>query len=92
MSAARPCPAPRSASPYRHNTGATDGSIIAIIMTIHMPTNDAATAGHVCPHMGIHIIDKVQPPGIGISPIVDIDKQAAMVAAALSANSNAQTP
>jgi hypothetical protein len=56
-----------------------------------MPTNDAATPGHVCPHMGVHIVDMLQPPGMGISPIVDMDAQAAMAAVALTANSNPQT-
>jgi hypothetical protein len=56
-----------------------------------MPTNDAATRSHVFPHMGIHIIDMLQPPGIGNSPIADIDRQAAMVAPALIANSKPQT-
>jgi hypothetical protein len=56
-----------------------------------MPTNDAATPGHVCPHMGVHIVDMLQPPGMGISPIADMDAQAAMAAVALTANSNPQT-
>src|SRR5262249_44805703 len=44
-------------------------SIIAPIITTHMPTNDAAVLSHVWPGIRIHIIDIVQPPGIGISPI-----------------------
>jgi hypothetical protein len=38
-----------------------------------MPRNDAAAPGHVCPGIRIHAIDIVQPPGIGISPIADMD-------------------
>jgi hypothetical protein len=38
-----------------------------------MPRNDAAATGHVCPGIRIHAIDIVHPPGIGISPIADID-------------------
>ena len=64
--------------------GATDGSIIATIITTHMPRNDAAKPGHVCPGIRIHAIDMVQPPGIGIPPIADIDADQPTVAAALS--------
>jgi len=38
-----------------------------------MPRNDATAPGHVCP--GIHAIDIVRRPGIGISPIADMDAQ-----------------
>jgi hypothetical protein len=72
--------------------GTNDGSIIATIITIHMPTNDAAAPGHVCPGMRIHAIDIVQPPGIGISSISDMDAHQTTVAAALTANSSAETP
>jgi hypothetical protein len=53
--------------------GTSDGSIIGTIITIHMPRNDAAALGHVCPGIRIHVIDIVQPPGIGIPPIADMD-------------------
>jgi hypothetical protein len=43
-----------------------------LIMT-HTPRNDAAAPGHVCPGIRIHAIDSVQPPGIGILPIADMD-------------------
>jgi len=33
-----------------------------------MPRNDAAAPGHVYPGIRIHVIDIVQPPGIGIAP------------------------
>jgi hypothetical protein len=57
-----------------------------------MPTKDAAAPGHVCPGIFIHIIDIVQPPGIGIPRIVDIDAHQTIVSAALVAKSNAETP
>src|SRR5262245_23461544 len=47
----------------------SDGSIIAAIITIHMPTNDAAAPGHVWPGIRIHTIDIVQPPCIGMPPM-----------------------
>ena len=57
-----------------------------------MPRNDAAAPGHVCPGIRIHAIDIVQPPGIGISPIADMDAHQAIVPAALAAKSSAETP
>ena len=52
--------------------GISDGSIIATIITIHMPRNAAAAPVHVSPGISIHTVDIVQPPGIGI-PLIDID-------------------
>src|SRR6266545_3416696 len=72
--------------------GTKDGSIIATIITIHMPRNDAATPGHVCPAICIHAIDIVQPPGIGIPPIANMEAHRATVTAALTAKSSAETP
>jgi hypothetical protein len=40
----------------------------------------------------IHAIDIVQPPGIGISPIADMDAHQTIVTAALAAKSRAETP
>src|SRR6202049_4552386 len=57
-----------------------------------MPRNDVAALGHVCPGIRIHAIDIVQPPGIGISPIADIDAHQTIVTAALAAKSSAVTP
>src|SRR2546422_447197 len=57
-----------------------------------MPRNDAAALGHVCPGIRIHTIDIVQPPGIGISPITDMDAHQTIVTAALAAKSSAETP
>src|SRR5262245_30365529 len=70
--------------------GTRDGSIIAAIITIHMPRNDAAAWSQVCPHIGIHAGDIVQPPGIGISPMPDMDAQVMIVAAALATKSSAE--
>src|SRR5260221_2602616 len=72
--------------------GTRDGSIIATIITTHMPRNDAAASGQVCPGIRIHAIDIVQPPGIGISPIADMDAHQTIVTAALAAKSSAETP
>src|ERR1700730_16173301 len=55
-----------------------------------MPRNDAAVSAHVCPHIGIHAIDIVQPPGIGISPIADMDVHQTIVPAALVAKSRTE--
>jgi hypothetical protein len=57
-----------------------------------MPRNDAATAGHVCPGIRIHAIDIVQPPGIGISPIADMDAHQRIVTAALTTKNSPETP
>src|SRR5438876_2798493 len=72
--------------------GTKHGSIIATIVTTHMPRNDAAAPGHVCPGIRIHAIDIVQPPGIGISPIPDMDAHQTIVTTALAAKSSAETP
>src|SRR5438128_9559637 len=61
-------------------------------MTTQMPRNDAAAPGHVCPGIRIHAMDIVQPPGIGISPIADMDAHQTIVTAALAAKSSAETP
>jgi hypothetical protein len=47
---------------------------------------------HLCRGIRIHTIDIVQPPGIAISPIRDMDAHQAIVSAALMAKTNAQTP
>src|SRR5437016_3677199 len=65
---------------------------MATIMTTHMPRNDAAVPGHVCPGIRIHAMHIVQPPGIGISPIADMDAHQTMVTAALAGKSTAETP
>src|SRR5215510_508099 len=72
--------------------GARDGNIIASIITTHMPRNDAPAPGHDCPGIRIHAIAIVQPPGIGIIPIADMDSHQRIVSAALATNSNAEMP
>src|SRR5712692_8251986 len=57
-----------------------------------MPRTDAAAPGHVCPGIRIHAIDIVQPPGIGIPPIADMDAHQTIVTAALAAKISAETP
>jgi hypothetical protein len=57
-----------------------------------MPMNDAAALGHVCPGIRVHAIDIVQPPGIGIAPIADIDAHQAIVIAVLAAKRSTETP
>src|SRR5689334_15419846 len=72
--------------------GTRAGSIIAVIMTTHMLRNDAAAPGQVWPGARNHTIDIVQSPGIGISPIADIDVHQRVVSAALATKSSAATP
>jgi hypothetical protein len=72
--------------------GTRDGSIIAAIITVHMPRKDAAAPIHVCPGIRIHAIDMLQPPGIGIPPIADMDAQEWIVAAVLATRSSAEMP
>jgi hypothetical protein len=48
-----------------------------------MPRNAAAADDHVCPGIRIHAIDIVQPPGIGMPPIDDMDADHSIVIAAL---------
>ena len=57
-----------------------------------MPRNVAAAPSHVCPGIRIHAIDIVQPPGIGIPPIADMDVHQMIVTDALAAKSSAETP
>src|ERR1700716_1856326 len=71
--------------------GTRDGNIIATIIRTHMPRNDAAASGHVCPGIRIHAIDIIQPPGIRIPPIAGMDAHQAIVPAALAAKSSAET-
>jgi hypothetical protein len=58
----------------------------------HTSGNIAAAPGHVCPCIRIHAIDIVQPPGIGISPIADMDAHQTFVTTAQAAKSSAETP
>src|SRR5580692_3749760 len=72
--------------------GANDGSIIDTIIATHMPRNEAAAPGQLCSGIRIQSIDIVQPPGILISPIVDMDAHPRTVTAALTAKKIADTP
>jgi hypothetical protein len=69
--------------------GAKEGSIIAGIIAVHMPRNDTPTPAHVRPHMRVHAVDIDQSPGIGISPIADMDQQQTIVSVELAAKSSA---
>jgi len=68
--------------------GINDGSIMATFITTHMPRKDTAVPSHVWSGIRIHIIDIVQPPGIGISRIADIDAHPMIVAAPLAVKSS----
>ena len=57
-----------------------------------MPRNVATASAHDCPGMRIHAIDIVQPPGIGIPLIADMDAHQAVVTATLATNGGAATP
>ncbi len=74
---------------YRNSIGSNDGIIIAIIITTHIPRNDNAAPDQSCPV--IHLIDIVQPPGIGMPPIVDMDEPQTIVTAELAAKSSTDT-
>src|SRR5262245_54870950 len=65
----------------------SDGSIIAAIISTHMPRNDAAAMAGDCPGIRIHAIDMLQPPGMGMPPL--IDEHQATVVAAVKANASA---
>lgn len=70
--------------------GTNEGNIIATIITIHMPTNDVVALAHVCPGIRIQAIDIVQPPGMDIPCIVDMDAHQTTVTVAAMANSRAE--
>ena len=57
-----------------------------------MMRNDAAAPCHVCPRIGIQAVDIVQPPGIGIPPIADMESHQTIVVAVLAAKSSAEMP
>jgi hypothetical protein len=57
-----------------------------------MPRNDPALSTHECPDIRIHTSDIFQPPGIGISPIFDMEAQQAIVNAVPATNSRAEIP
>jgi hypothetical protein len=86
----RVSPAHPTARRYRQSIGTSDGSIIATIITIHIPRKDAAAPSHVWSGISIQAIDIVQPPGIGISPIADMEPHQTIVTTALAAKSSAE--
>jgi len=57
-----------------------------------MPINDAAAPRLVCPGIRIHAIDIVQPPGIVISPIADMELHQRIVNKVLTTKSRAESP
>src|SRR4051812_34631429 len=57
-----------------------------------MTRNDTAAPGLVCPGIRIQAIDIDQPPGMGISPMLDIDAHQTAVSAPLAAKSSAEMP
>ena len=61
-----------------------EGNIIAIIITVHMPRKVAAAPDHDWPGMRIQAIDRVQPPGISVPGIADMDEHQAIVRTARS--------
>src|SRR5262249_45553406 len=69
--------------------GTMDGSIIATIITIHIPRNDAPAPSQLCPGIFIHAMDMVQPPAIGM-PAPDMAPPQATVPATLATNKSAQ--
>src|SRR5436190_4577691 len=72
ISDARRAPAARlTARRYLDNVGTSDGTIIAIIITHHMPRNLAVAPAQDWPGMRIHAIDIVQPPGISMPATSD---------------------
>jgi hypothetical protein len=69
--------------------GDSTGNIIAIIITAHIPRNVAAAPDQDCPGIRIHAIDMVQPPGMVMPGIDDMDAHHDRVSAALPRNSSA---
>src|ERR1700757_432793 len=57
-----------------------------------MPRNDTPAPSQVCPGIRIQAIDIVQPPGIGMSPIADIESHQTTVTKTLMAKRSAETP
>jgi hypothetical protein len=75
---------------YFDSMSTREGSIIAAIITIHIPMKQAAASSHVCPGIRIQATDRVHPPGIGMPP--DIDPHQSIVRHALAMNRSAHVP
>src|SRR2546426_6964417 len=67
--------------------GTRDGSIIATIITTHIPMNEAAAPRALWPGIRIHVIDMIQPPGMRMPPGMDPHQR--MTAPALTTNTRA---
>ncbi len=72
--------------------GTSDGSIIATIIRTHIAMKVMGAPSQLCPGIRIHAIDIVQPPGIGIPPIADIDTHQNVVSVALTTTNSPETP
>src|SRR5258708_1153267 len=70
--------------------GTRDGSIMATIITIHMPMKAADAPSHVCPGILIHAMDMVQSPGIGMPPDMEVHQK--IVAPAVAMKRKALVP
>jgi hypothetical protein len=56
-----------------------------------MPSHEAAAPAHVCSGIRIQAIDIVQPPGISIPPIADMEAHQTIVKVVVAANSSEET-
>jgi hypothetical protein len=65
----------------------SDGSIIAAIITIHIPINPAAALSQLCPVIPVQTIDELDPLAIDIPPDRLLDQ--ITVPTALTANRSA---
>jgi hypothetical protein len=65
---------------------------MAIIIATHMPRKETQAPSQLCPGINIHAMDIVQPPGMDIPCICDMEEHQRIVTAALLAKSNAETP
>ena len=61
--------------------GSSAGSIMATIITVHMPVNMPKWPSQLCPGMRIQVMDMAQPPGISMPGMDDMEPHQAMVTA-----------
>src|SRR5262249_42117628 len=69
------------------NMPVSDGSIIATIITSHIPMKEAAAPSHDWPGIRIHAIDIVHPPDIAMPPTIEAVQP--ILAPALAVNNSA---
>ncbi|WP_050452003.1 hypothetical protein [Candidatus Burkholderia verschuerenii] len=69
-----------------HSIGANNGNIIAVIIASHMAMKSAAARSQVLPQSRVHIVDSVQPPGIGS---VSIACEESSIGVTIAANASA---